>query len=461
MLWSPKEDDDVGVKYRFEFHTPENVESREATAPRKECWFAVKDILKLADSGPAMQEWLEKRLPGTPVSPVYRVLHRLFNVIREKSLVSFYEETDQKLERVLQIFVRTNSGGTALSYSDLLLSVAVAQWSKIDAREEIHRTVDELNKIRSGFDFSKDWVLKAGLMLSEIRNIGFKVENFNRQNMQTLEGRWTGIKGTLRLTVNLAADFGFNWETLRADSALLPIAYYLHVIGADSDYLIRSRFAEDRENIRRWLISSLLKSGVWGSGLDSLLTSLRQTIRDNHGGGFPTDALRDSMRRRGKLLAFAEEEIDALTDLRYGDNRTFPLLSLVFRHLDLRQHFHVDHIFPQSRFTPSRLRSHGFADDEVAALRQKMNSLPNLQLLSGPENQEKRSKMPSEWLALNHASDQREEYAKLHLLGSLPDNLDQFGAFHSERRERLRKEITQMLVISGADDPTGQQRPIS
>ena len=257
------------------------------------------------------------------------------------------------------------------------------------------------------------------------------------------------------MTVDLVANFGFNWETLRANSALLPIAYYLHVSHADNDYLVRSQFTEDRERIRRWLISSLLKSGVWGSGLDSLLMSLRQTIRDNHAGGCPTDAMRDSMRRRGTLLSFDDEEIDTLTDLRYGDNRTFPLLSLVFRHLDLRHHFHVDHIFPRSRFTPTRLRSQSFTDDEVAALRQMMNSLPNLQLLAGPENQEKQSEMPANWLASRLDSHKRKEYAKLHLLGNLPDDLAQFSAFHSERRERLKKEITKMLLVRGVDEPTG------
>ena len=48
----------------------------------------------------------------------------------------------------MQIFIRTNSGGTVLSYSDLLLSVAVTQWSKYDAREEIHQLVNDLNRNR-------------------------------------------------------------------------------------------------------------------------------------------------------------------------------------------------------------------------------------------------------------------------------------------------------------------------
>ncbi|MCP5934263.1 DUF262 domain-containing protein, partial [Klebsiella pneumoniae] len=80
----------------------------------------------------------------------------------------FYEESDQSLERVLNIFIRMNSGGTTLSYSDLLLSIAVAQWSSLDAREEIHALVDEMNRVGDGFNVSKDLVLKAGLMLSDI-----------------------------------------------------------------------------------------------------------------------------------------------------------------------------------------------------------------------------------------------------------------------------------------------------
>ena len=120
-----------------------------------------------------------------------------------------------------------------LSYSDLLLSVAVAQWSEYDAREEIHQLVDDLNKIGNGFEFSKDWVLKAGLMLGDIGSVGFKVENFNRHNMAILEREWPRIKRSLALTVQLASDFGFKAETLGADSALLPIAYYLYVTGAD------------------------------------------------------------------------------------------------------------------------------------------------------------------------------------------------------------------------------------
>ena len=439
LLWTPNDDDDVGLQYRFEFRTADEISNGDS------CWFPVRDILTLANSGPAMTAWLERRLPDQPITQPYEVLHKLYGVIREKALVCFYEEGSQALEKVLQIFIRTNSGGTVLSYSDLLLSVAVAQWSEYDAREEIHHVVDDLNGIGNGFEFSKDWVLKAGLVLSDIGSVGFKVENFNRQNMKILESEWPRIKRTLALTVQLVSNFGFKAETLGADSALLPIAYYLHATEVDEGYLTRVQFAEDRERIRRWLVRSLLKTGIWGSGLDSFLTALRQAIRNHHDNGFPVGELQLAMSGRGKSLALTDEEIDELTEMGYGDKRTFSLLSLVFNHLDLRHHFHIDHIFPKSRFTPARLKSGGFSDEETSVMRETANCLPNLQLLGGAENQEKRSMLPSAWLASFESDEKRSEYARAHLLGSVPSDLNGFHSFYSARRERLKAEIARVV----------------
>ena len=56
----------------------------------------------------------------------------------------------------------------SLSYSDLLLSFATAQWENRDAREEINGFVDEINQIGRGFNINKDIVLKACLVLCDI-----------------------------------------------------------------------------------------------------------------------------------------------------------------------------------------------------------------------------------------------------------------------------------------------------
>ena len=152
------------------------------------------------------------------------------------------------------------------------------------------------------------------------------------------------------------------------------------------------------------------------------------------------------MSARGKSLTFTDEEIDELTEMRYGDKRTFSLLSLVFNHLDLRHHFHTDHFFPKSRFTPVRLKSVGFSEEEVSALREMANCLPNLQLLGGTENQEKRSMLPSAWLATFETDEKRIEYTNVHLLGSVPSDLRDFGTFYTARRERFKSEIVRLLA---------------
>jgi hypothetical protein len=161
-----------------------------------------------------LSEWrADRRLVGqgltdSNLTKAYTVLDRLHRTVHADQLLFYYEEEAQELERVLNIFIRLNSGGTVLSYSDLLLSIAVAQWSKIDARYEIHSLVDELNKIGTRFNLSQDFVLKAGLMLTDILSVGFKVENFNRANMEKLEASWPGVRRALIQTVELTASFG-------------------------------------------------------------------------------------------------------------------------------------------------------------------------------------------------------------------------------------------------------------
>lgn len=435
-------DAETGNRYRFAFLTAERAAELEEDA----CWFKVSEILAM-EAGPPLLAWINERLPQQNLMKAYRTLDQLFQIVHHRNLIAYYQEKSQDLDKVLNIFIRMNSGGTILSYSDLLLSMAVAQWDTLDAREEIHTLVDELNGIGEGFGFSKDLVLKAGLMLSDIGNVGFKVDNFNRANMAVLEQKWLEIKQALVLTVELMSSFGFNGQSLRADSAILPIAYYLFHRKPGSGYLTHNAHLEDRERIRRWVVRSLVKaSGVWGSGLDTLLTALRETLRDHDGQRFPVEELQEVLARRGKSFAFEPEEIEELLDLPYGNSRVFPLLSLLFPFIDFRNHFHVDHVFPRSRFTPKRLRAAGVAEEYVTHYKELAERLPNLQLLQGNVNVEKQHKMPAEWLeeTLPEGS-QRDAYRQNHLLGEVPSSLSEFETFHTDRRARLRERLQVVL----------------
>lgn len=444
-LLAPQTPDEEGVLYRFRF-----LDDQQAARDENAHWFKVPDILDLAD-GPAMLTGLMSRgLQGPALQGAYATLDRLHRVVHSHNLVNYYEEETQDVERVLNIFIRLNSGGTVLSYSDLLLSIAVAQWKQIDARAEIHRLVDELNRIGTGFDLSQDFVLKAGLMLADIASVGFKVENFTTSNMATLEANWPAIRTALVRTVELAASFGLNGQTLRADSALLPIAYYVYRRGVPTNYVTHGQFADDREKIRGWLTRSLLKaSGIWGSGLDTLLTAIREIIQSSAGEGFPVNQLRDVMARRSKSLTFEPAEIEDLLHMEYGDKRLFVLLSLLFPFVDLRNQFHIDHVFPGSRFTRAQLREAGVSEESLDTLGRHANELPNLQLIEGAVNNEKRAMMPAKWLAKHYTDPAtRQHYRDKYLLGDLPEDVTGFEIFYADRQDLLRTRLTEMLVSS-------------
>lgn len=444
LLWIADEDSTDGTKYRFRFLTEKQLK---ILTNRESYWFPVHRVLEFEDGGPAMSRWLEKELGQEQLTQAHVPLYKLFKIVRETKLIVSYEERGQNLEKVLQIFIRMNEGGTKLTHSDLLFSVAVAQWNH-DAREEITRLVKDLNKIGSnGFNFSKDLVLKAGLMLSDISSVRFKGDNFNRNNMREFEQNWNNIKRILILTVQLVSKFGFSSDNLHAHNAILPIAYYLKRRNFNDTYLPpRTNHAEDRKSVHKWLIQSLLKKGTWGSGTDTLLAALRQSIIESAGDKFPTAQIQATMARQGKSLVFEKEELEGLVNLEYGNSLTFALLSLIFPFIDLTGKFHVDHIFPKSRFTRRQLLEAKVPEDKVDEYIRKKDGLANLQLLAGESNSEKSKKMPTVWLSEAYTDPKnQQEYIANHLLGEVPISIVDFDQFYETRKNQLKEKIRELL----------------
>lgn len=433
-------DEELTSAKRFKFRTEDEVRN----TPEGECWFKVSDVMGM-QSAPPQVKWLNKQgLSGDPFDRAFEVLDTLSRVIHVNLTVVGYEEKGQDIENVLQIFIRMNKGGTVLSYSDLLLSTAVAQWGDLDARREVHEFVDNLNQVAESPRFNKDFVLRAGLMLCLDIPVAFKVKSFNRQNMDVMKEGWPSVKRTLLLTVRLAKRFGIAGDNLPAANALLPIAYYLHKSDRNERFLTHSSDAADRERIRRWLIRSLLKQGVWGSGVDTLLTGLRQSIQDSGTQEFPIRSLERAMATKGKSIVFSEEEIDDLVDVNYG-RRAFLLLSLLFPFVDLNNLNHIDHIFPTAKFT-SKTLANIKEPSSYDSYSDMINRLPNLQLLEGAKNVEKQAMMPAEWLRREFPDPiERDSYTQKHMLGNVPESMDGFDEFYEARQDQLKRKIMELL----------------
>lgn len=202
-------------------------------------WFEVGQILDLDSTKKVMRYLSDNNLTDNDYA--YDTLSTLYEAIHVKPLINYYLQEEQEPDKVLDIFIRTNSGGTPLSFSDLLMSIASANWKKIDARKEIESVVKEVYGIgRPGFLIDKDFVLKTCLVLF-IDNIKFQLKNFTYENVQLFETNWDKVKKSIVAAFTLFEKLGFNNNTFRAKNAAIPIIYYIYYKGLQ-DTIVKATY---------------------------------------------------------------------------------------------------------------------------------------------------------------------------------------------------------------------------
>ncbi len=435
-----KLEEDSESKYELDFFSTE--EAREKN--EKIFWFEVGKIFEFTTLRDISRFLKDNELQDNVFAE--ETLCCLFEVINQKNIINFYLETSQELDKVLNIFIRVNSGGMQLSYSDLLLSTASSQWKNLNAREEIVSFVNDLNSIGDGFRLEKDLVMKSCLVLNGLE-IAFKVDNFNHKNTEKIEDNWADVSKALRLAVDLVASFGYNYQTLTSANALIPIAYYLNLLGGPDNFVQASVFQDDREKICKWLTMSLVKK-VFGGQSDTVLGKLRKVLENNKGEkGFPLDDIFEEFKGTNKSLSFSEEDIEYLLSAKYGQNGTFSILSLLYPHLDYRNKFQQDHIFPRSWFEAGKLKKKDIPVAKLKFYANNFNYIGNLQLLEGQPNKEKSNQDFSRWLERNFKDPEAQtEYKRKNLIpGKIDLSFANFEEFLHKRNELIRKKLKTIL----------------
>ncbi len=443
----------AGLQYDFRFLSQAQLD--QMTPEERRYWLAVPDVYRAEELMDLTMELADRDIGNDKAAQ--RMAGQLWQKVHSDQALHFYEEIDQDIERVLDIFIRVNSGGTVLSYSDLLLSIATSQWQDRDARAEIHGLVDELNTAGAGFRFTKDNILKAALALAGVNSIQFEVRNFTADNMSKIHDEWDRIVAALRVAVGLLDDFGLSGGNLAARSIMIPIALYVHHRGLDQSYRESVAKAEDRRVMRWWTMRSLLVPGIWGSGLDGLLQDLRSVIERHGEAGFPAEEMERAMAARGKSLAVTPDLVDSLLELGYGDPAAFALLTIVFPHVNTRNLHHVDHAFPKSALTKGKLTRAGIDEASIDEILDRRDALPNLQLLEGNINVSKSAKLPAQWAREAFPDPESfTHYLELNALPPLPEEATEFLAFFEARQVKLRERLLTLLGASAdipASDP--------
>ena len=379
--------DEEDISYEFKFLTQEEAKKQKDD----KLWYLVKDILKYSQDELVTDLIIPNGWASDKVA--MKNISLLHTRLVGDEIINYFEVQTDSIDSVLDIFVRVNSGGTVLSKSDLLFSTIVSHWDK--ARDEIDKLLAEINKIGEGYKFSNDFIMRTCLYVLDM-SVTLKVETFKKESVLKIKNNWENIRKAIKDTVDLLNEFGFNSENIISYVAVSPMVYY-RFKGGNFD-------AESKSELRKYIVISQVRQ-VFGAATNSALTSIREALK-----AAPTDSFKMgnllNVRFTGeRTLRYTSEEIDAMFDTYEIGAYTFMLLSLLYPNLKYSQKgFHQDHMHPYAGFEESKIASlklpDGSAIDDVRKdeWRRRRNTLANLQLLEGRENERKNATPLVDWI---------------------------------------------------------------
>ena len=419
----------------YDFYFKENADPWPGST-EPQLWYEVGRILSFDDAEDAKDDIKDELESFSPElrDCANRIIGKLHGRLNSSNIINYYEETSNDYDKVLEIFVRTNTGGKKLEYSDILLSTATAKWRNLNARKEINNFTDEINTIGNGYSFGKDFVMKAAMYLTENLPIQYKVSSFTRENLEKIEDHWEKTKDAVRDTVKLVSRFGFNDKNLVTKLALLPIAQYIR--NKNSSIFITSsevNDVKDQNNIQKWLLMAILKNLLGGSS-DTTLNQMREVV-GKKGNMFPVTELSDKLKVD---LTFTDIELDKLLSYNYGTRYSYLILSIIYPGRDWKDKtFNEDHIYPQASFRTKELRKRGLSDEVIEQYQSVYNSIANLELLEDCENKSKNATPFDEWIKSRDAN-----FKARHLIPEMEDyGYDHFMDFIEARRELIKEAI--------------------
>ena len=421
------------LQYGFQF-----IEQNEFENP-EHCWYKVGDILNYDKAREAKESIAEKtsQYSKSEQRIIENNLDDLHTMVHTSRCINYYDEKTDDYDKVVEIFVRTNTGGVKLEYSDILLSTATAKWKKLNAREEIYSFTDEINKIGSCYRFGKDFVMKGAMYLTEGLPIQYKVSSFTQENLEKIEDNWENIKQSLEQTIFLLSQFGFNDKNIVSKNAVLPISLYIKKKGFKNFVNSSDKsLMKIKNDIQKWFILNTIRS-VFGGSSDTTLKQCQEILEQNKTIDFPYSQLNEKLSVSPVLN---EVEINNYLQYTYGTKYSYLLLSLLYPDRDwLDKRYAEDHIYPQTEFTRAKLSKRGYSEEKIQQYLDNYNTIINLELLEENENKSKNATPFDEWI-----STRDDNFKKRHLIPDISKyDFDNFLDFIEERKKLLFKSYSE------------------
>ncbi len=405
------------LAYRLDFWSDEEVRDTN----NEEYWFEIKQVLTFDDIEKA-NEKADAIIDNNPTLKPYSKtirgnLRKLFDVLcGEKRLINFYNVENKDLNEILDIFVRVNSGGTVLSKTDLLMSTIVVHWE--EARNIFDEFVEYLNEDKK-FKFTGDLIVRTALCLIG-KPAKVEVKSFNSDTVKEIKENWEDIKDAIINMLNLLKSFGFTDSTMMSYLATIPISFYIYK-GGD----IKSE--KEKSQIQTYITIALINQ-IFGRASNSVIDKFIESL--NKKNSF------EALMKNDKDKAFdvSEDKLEEILTKNRKDAYSLMILTLLYPEFKYEQiHFHQDHLHPEAEFKKVELQKQGKDWFE------KRNSIPNLHILEGSENQTKSKTPLAKWAKDNP------NFNDKFITKPADYDFTDFENFYENRKCNIRQELINKL----------------
>ena len=360
---------------------------------------------------------------------VRRNMSQLISLLREEKHFWIQEldgvANEFPYKRVLDIFVRVNSGGTKLDSSDLMFAAMKEGWSEIE--EVIEETTELLNGTNLKFD--KTFPLKC-LLVAHGRGAEASPEKFS------------GADGE-----KVLVEMNEGWD--RAENAFRQLRYFMqHDLMVYADKVIRSYNSliplfdylyhnpKPNESSRALMRAYHYKAQLFGwysQSTDSVINALHSIVGKPCPTGFPLNDVKDYFLKRGNSVELSRAHMNEtrlrfiLLNLIYVDQMGSSPFDVKFKGNDP----HVDHIYPQHALKT-----------KLGLYSADVNHIGNFRFVGATDNIRKRAELPASYFArlMNSGVD----IAKHLLLFDVANDLSKlqfdeatYKAFRDKRFERI------------------------
>ena len=417
--------------YNFKFLTDSKVKSLEAAG---EHWIKVSDAY--ASNFNPLTYLNNKHLNENNFA--CDTLQKLYMLFQSNEVLNAYEITDGDLEKVLNIFVRTNSGGKPLTKGDLLLSVITVNWSGSNQENARQFVVDIVKKVSDGgYKVDKDWVLGCILYILN-KDVKLNVNNFDKNVSSEIYNNKENISKSIVAACNLLNRYGMQERGLTTKLALLPIIYHIYkykLADTISKAYVNGQLKSVESGIyvqmRTWLFRAIV-TNLFEAGTNDILKKI-QGIQQTKGDkdNFPIVEIINQIDKLKVDDALIENLIET------EKKAAFPVLNIIYSSTSAKSYlkpntdYDIDHIHAQVNFNP--------ADGDT-----RYNTIPNLQLLTYDENRSKNAMTLSDWWTKKTLG-QKEDYL---LPYPFKTDIADFNDFFDTRKTWLSSILAEKLDAS-------------